>query len=104
MDFAFEEGRSSIYTSSCYERPAIQRVDLDRRRQVTLATGRLCGQPLAVHRDRFLILSAPVSSEPGYTADWPQRLLLVDLDNPRAGKRIHRTGTPIDAVVVGEAR
>jgi hypothetical protein len=101
MDFAFEGGRSPIYASSCWRRPTIQRVDLARRRQVTLPTGRLCGQPLAVHGGRFLILSAPLSSKPGYTADWPQRLLLIDLHGPASGTRVRRSGTPIDAVVVG---
>jgi hypothetical protein len=104
MDFAFEGGRSPIYSSSCDRRPAIQRIDPARQRQVTLATARLCGQPLAVHRGRFLILSAPLPSKPGHIRDWPQRLLLIDLDNPTSGKLVRRSGTPIDALVVGPPR
>jgi hypothetical protein len=102
MDFTSEDGRARLYTSSCDERPAIQRIDLARHRQDTLTVGRVCGQPLAVHRDRFLVLAAPSPNKRGdpVLPGRPQRLLLVDLEAPGSARRIPRSGAPLDAVVV----
>jgi hypothetical protein len=99
MDFALDGARSLLYVSSCGRRPAIQRLDLARNRQQTLPSGRVCGQPLAVHRDRFLVLAATRVDKHGYPAGRP-RLRLIDLEDPDSGARVPRSGAPLDALVV----
>jgi hypothetical protein len=102
MNFTSEDGRARVYTSSCHRRPAIQRIDLARHRQETLTVGRVCGQPLAVHRDRFLVLAAPSPNKRGdpVLPGRPQRLVFVDLDDAGSGQRIPRSGAPLDAIVL----
>jgi hypothetical protein len=99
MDFALSDARSPVYVSSCGRRPAIQRVDLARNRQRTLPSGRFCGRPLTVHRDRFLVLAAAQVDKRGFPARQP-RLRLIDLENPDSGAPVRRSYAPLDALVV----
>jgi hypothetical protein len=99
MDFASEAGGSRIYTSLCRPRAVIQRLDLARRRSRRLPTGRSCGLPLTVRR-HVLVLSGPASTKPGTRYEWPQRVLVVDLNHPTASFMIRRPGTPLDALVL----
>jgi hypothetical protein len=101
MDFAVDGARPPLYISSCGRRPAIQRLDLARNRRQTLPSGRFCGWPLAVHRDRFLVLSAKPVDERGYPRPREQpRLRLIDLDDPDSGAPVRRSDAPLDALVV----
>jgi hypothetical protein len=102
MDFALDGARSLLYVSSCDRRPAIHRLDLARHRQQTLPSGRVCGQPLAVHRDRFLVLAGTTVDKHGFPAGRP-RLRLIDLEDPDSGARVPRSGAPLDALVVRSA-
>ena len=99
MDFASEAGGSRIYTSLCRPRAVIQRLDLARHRAQGLPTGRSCGLPLTVRR-HILVLSGPASTKPGTRYEWPQRVLVVDLNHPTASFMIRRPGTPLDALVL----
>jgi hypothetical protein len=99
MDFALSDSRSLLYVSSCGRRPAIQRVDLAQNRQQTLPSGRFCGRPLAVHRDRFLVLAATPVDKRGLPAAQP-RLRLIDLEDPHSGAPVRRSYAPLDALVV----
>jgi hypothetical protein len=99
MDFALSGARSLLYVSSCGRRPAIQRVDLARNRQQTLPSGRFCGRPLAVHRDRFLVLAATPVDRRGVPAAQP-RMRLIDLEDPDSGVPVRRSYVPLDALVV----
>jgi hypothetical protein len=99
MDFALGGARSLVYVSSCGRRPAIQRLDLARNRRQTLPSGRFCGRPLAVHRDRSLVLAATPVDRRGYPAG-PPRLRLIDLEDPHSGAAVRRSEAPLDALVV----
>jgi hypothetical protein len=99
MDFALGGARSLLYVSSCGRRPAIQRLDLARDRRQALPSGRFCGRPLAVHRDRFLVLAATPVDKRGYPAG-QQRLRLIDLEDPDSGAPVRRSEAPLDALVV----
>jgi hypothetical protein len=99
MDFALSDARSVLYVSTCGRRPAIERVDLARNRQRTLPSGRFCGRPLAVHRDRFLVLAATPVDKRGFPAA-PPRLRLIDLEDPDSGAPVPRSVAPLDALVV----
>jgi hypothetical protein len=100
MDLAVDGDRSLVYTSTCGRRPAIQRVDLARSRSDALPSGPFCGNPLAVHGDRFLVLAASRVGKRGYPSLRPQRLRLIDLDDPGPGRQVRRLGAPLDALVV----
>jgi hypothetical protein len=101
MDFALDQARSLLYVSSCGRRPAIQRLNLARNRQKTLPSGRFCGRPLAVHRDRFLVLSATPVSKQGYPRPRAApRLRLIDLEHPNSGTPVRWSEAPLDALVV----
>lgn len=100
MDFASDARRSLVYVSSCGKRPALYRFDLGRNRRDTVAGGRFCGQPLAVHDDRFLVLIASRLNAAGYPAGPPRRMRLIDLEAPGSAKLVRRVGAPLDALVV----
>ena len=99
MDFALDGARSPLYVSSCGKRPAIHRFDFARSRELTLPSGRVCGRPLAVHRDRFLVMAATPVNKRGYPAAEP-RLRLIDLENPDPGAPVRRSDAPLDALVM----
>jgi hypothetical protein len=64
-----------------------------------LPSGRVCGRPLAVHRDRFLVMAATPVDKRGYPAAEP-RLRLIDLENPDPGAPVRRSDAPLDALVM----
>jgi hypothetical protein len=103
MDFALSDARSVLHVSTCGRRPAIERVDLARNRQRTLPSGRFCGRPLAVHRDRLLVLAATPVDKRGFPAA-PPRLRLIDLEDPDSGAPVRRSVAPLDALVVPSPR
>jgi hypothetical protein len=101
MDFALDGARSLLYISSCGGRPAIRRLDLARNRWQSLPSGRFCGWPLAVHRDRFLVLSAKPVDKHGFPDPREQpRLRLIDLQAPDSGAPVRRSEAPLGALVV----
>jgi hypothetical protein len=101
MDFALDEASSLLYISSCGRRPAIQRLNLARKRHRSLPSGRFCGWPLAVHRDRFLVLSAKPVDKRGYPRPREQpRLRIIDLKHPQSGAPVRRSDAPLDALIV----
>jgi hypothetical protein len=99
LDFALDEARSLLYVSTCGRRPAIRRLDLARHRRRTLPSGRFCGRPLAVHRDRFLVLSAAPVGRHGLPRG-RLRLRLIDLEDAGSGTAVRGSEAPLDALVV----
>jgi len=79
----------------------ISRLNLARNRRETVASGRVCGSPLAVHGDRYLVLAASRLSLRGFGGVRPQRLRVIDLEHPGSGERVRRLGAPLDALAVG---
>jgi hypothetical protein len=61
---------------------------------------RNCGRPLAIHGDRFLFLAAVRVSKAGFPTTTAQELRLLDLEERDAGRRVPRSASPLDAVVV----
>jgi hypothetical protein len=100
MDFALDDDRRHVYVSACAKRPTIQRFDLDRGRRATVPSGSFCGRPLAIYRDRFLFLAALRANRSGYPTATTEELRLVDLEERDAGRRVPRSMSPVDAVVV----
>jgi hypothetical protein len=102
MDFAADGARPVAYTSTCGP-PAIHRIEVARSRQKTQTSGSICGVPLTVQEDCFLVLAAfrlNKQREPARFSGRPQRLALIDLEAPASAKRVPRRGAPLDAVVV----
>lgn len=100
MDFALDDDRRHVYVSSCARRPTIQHFDLERGRRGTVPSGTFCGRPLAIHGDRFLFLAAVRVSKAGFPTTTAQELRLLDLEERDAGRRVPRSASPLDAVVV----
>ena len=100
MDFAVDPRSRRAYLSSCGRRPAVQRLDLDRGTPETVQTGAICGRPLAVYRDRFLVLDASRVTRLGYAMTRPAGLRILDLDRPGGVRRVPRSVGAHDAVVV----
>jgi hypothetical protein len=100
MDFALDDDRRQVYVSACARRPTIQRFDLERGRRASVPSGSFCGRPLAIYGDRFLFLAALCVSRSGYPTTRTEELRLVDLEGRDAGRRVPRSASPVDAVVV----
>jgi hypothetical protein len=100
MDFALDDDRRHVYISACARRPTIQHFDLERGRRGTVPSGTFCGRPLAVYRDRFLILAAARVRKSGYPSTITEELRLLDLEDRDAGQRVPRSTAPLDAIVV----
>jgi hypothetical protein len=88
------------YVSSCGRRPAVQRLDVDRGTPETVRTGAICGRPLAVYRDRFLVLDAWRVSRLGYPMFRPAGLGILDLERAGDVQWVPRSVGALDAVVV----
>jgi hypothetical protein len=102
MDFVLDEPHGLVYVSSCGQHPAIQRLDLAEMRVMDLPSGRVCGLPLAVYEDRFLVLAASPVDE-GFVEAPVGRLRVLDLRHPGQGVQVRLTGTPQDAIVLDAA-
>jgi hypothetical protein len=100
MDFALDDDRRRVYVSSCARRPTIQRFDLERGRRASVPSGSFCGRPLAIYGDRLLFLAALRVSRSGYPTTATEELRLVDLEERDGGRRVPRSASPVDAVVV----
>jgi hypothetical protein len=104
MDFALNDDRRHLYVSACARRPTIQRFDLERGRLGTVPSGAVCGRPLAIYGNRFLLLAALRGNKSGYPTTTTEELRLLDLEERGAGRRVPRSASPVDAVVVRLSR
>jgi hypothetical protein len=102
MDFAVDADRRLAYLSSCGIRPTTQRLHLADGTRETISSGKVCGSPLAVHADRYLVLDATEVSRRGYPRTSPDGLRLLDLRNRGPGRRVPlpRSFRALDAEVV----
>jgi hypothetical protein len=99
MDFALDSSRGLVYISSCGERPAIQRLDLEDMRVTDGPSGPFCGVPLAVYGDRYLVLAATRADE-AVTEPPIGPLRVLDLRHPGPGVAVGLSGLPQDAIAI----
>jgi hypothetical protein len=104
MDFAVDDDRRHVYVSACARRATIQRFDLEQGSREDVPSGAFCGSPLAISGGRFLFLAAGRVTKSGYPSPRTKELRLVDLEERGAGRRIPRSASPVDAVIVRLAR